>query len=110
MTVTARIVTNVMREMVRSSMAIVSFVEFYQRALIWARDVAISSLPRRASIPMFHPPAIMIWIGPVYSEPVHFSSALLRISGMFMAGIAGIVNVRRTWASGTGLPEASISE
>ena len=70
----------------------------------------MSSLPRRASIATFHPPAIMIWIGPVYSEPVHFSSALLRISGMFMAGIAGIVNVRRTWASVTGLPEASVSE
>jgi len=50
----------------------------------------------------------MIVIGPAYSEPVHFSSAALRISGMFIAGIAGIVKVSRIWASLTGLPEGSV--
>src|SRR5262245_58230505 len=56
------------------SMRISPFVWNY-RALIWACVVARSSFPRRASMPTFQPPAMMIWMGPVYSDPVHFSSA-----------------------------------
>src|SRR6266852_4507837 len=80
------------------------------RALKRVRDEAMTPPFLRASTSTVHEPDIGTLPLPAYiwRFATHGSSNVFFISGMFIAGIAGMTRVTVTWASEMGLPLASL--
>src|SRR5450755_4556686 len=77
-------------------------------ALIWVWKVAIV-LPSLVAVAMtFHDPPDWTWPLPMYMPPISDRSKELRISGIFMEGMAGMMRVTVTFAPGIGFPAESV--